>query len=370
MEKIARIFDSKLFDAVLVTGEANKRYFTDFVSQNSYLLLLPDRAVFFLDKRYTEAAAETFCESPRGRIDIVDITNLDRLGSVLAFALNGAPRSKRFKKLRLGFEEDGVSYSEYSALKKYGEIRLIPAGKLIEGLRQVKEPEEIERIARAAAIAEEAYNRVLPLIKEGVAEKDIADELIYRMRKAGADDVSFDPIVAFAENTSKPHHAYGEKKLENNAAVTIDLGAKYKGYCSDMTRSFFFGARPDPDYTRIYRAVLEAQNDVLVFLKAGVLGCDADALARETIESRGFGQYFSHALGHSVGLEIHEEPRLSKCFTGALVRGNVVTVEPGVYLPGKFGVRTEDMVLITEEGIENFCKLGKAMTLDRNGNFK
>ncbi|MDR3263679.1 MAG: aminopeptidase P family protein [Clostridiales bacterium] len=345
------LFNGGDLDAAVILGGVNKLYFTDFVSENSCLLIFKDKSFFLLDKRYTEAAAEQFgaCKN----IGIIDITS----GNF--FAVAGELLNER-RAEKVGFENRTVSYENYESLETLCGA-LIPISARIEASRCVKDGEELSRMAYAAKIAGDAYTSVLKLLKEGITEKDVADELIYFMRRAGASGVSFDPIVAFDANTSRPHHLYGAQKLKNNSVVTVDLGAVYKGYCSDMTRSFVFGRRAPQKYSEIYAAVLKAQTEALSFLKVGADTRDADGVARAVIEKSGYGRFFTHSLGHSVGLEIHEEPRLSAKGGVALNHGNVVTVEPGIYIEGLFGVRIEDMVAVTDGGIVNFCDTPKEL---------
>ncbi|MDR2090451.1 MAG: aminopeptidase P family protein [Clostridiales bacterium] len=439
------LFSDGNADAVLIVGEINKFYFTDFVSENSILLLLPDRAFFFTDKRYTEAATEllegkdkenasgrsaeflkngaeyrafprtelsksgnadmafTEAEIKRAQAElskngiadreydkaklqksvsadraftkteflkndenfpckVVDITGenpFDTVKEILA----------REKAAKVGFENATVTYADYLIFETLG-AALVPVSERISAMRRVKSGYEIERTAKAAEITENTLVKITESLKEGMTERDVADEIFSRMRMLGADGVSFEPIVAFDANTSRPHHAYGGAKLKKGSVVTVDLGAKYKGYCGDMTRSFAFGSRRDGgslEYEKIYGAVLDAQKTALDFLNGEmiknrrVFAKDADTAARNVIENRGFGRFFTHSLGHSVGLEIHEEPRLSQKSAAALSLGDVVTVEPGVYLENRFGVRIEDMVLLTESGVRNFYTMSKEL---------
>ncbi|MDR1905296.1 MAG: aminopeptidase P family protein [Clostridiales bacterium] len=344
------LFCSDAFDAAIVISGVNKFYFTDFVSENSYLLLFKDgKALFFLDKRYTEEAREFFGDG----IEVFDITSQNPYEAVKEVLQNNGVR-------RLGYEDGTVLHSEYEALKTLG-AELMPASADIDGLRGIKDENETSRMQRAAEIADAAYLNILKTVREGVTEKDVADEIIYFMRRAGAQGASFDPIVAFNENTSRPHHIYGQKKLVRSSVVTIDIGAVYKGYCSDMTRSFVFGNSAADGYEDVYDAVLSAQTAALEFLAAGKSCQEADFVARGIIAEKGYGGCFTHSLGHSVGLEIHEEPRLSQKSADILKRGNVVTVEPGIYIEGSYGVRIEDMVRIADDGIMNFCKSEKKL---------
>ena len=352
MKNTGAIFADGGIQAAVILSDVNKFYFTDFISHNSSLLLMPDKAWLFVDKRYSEEARE--------KLPALGIEVIETLDKTTIEPLSGFIRAKGIKSL--GFEDGRIPFNQYEILSGLG-AELFKAGALIDGLRKVKDGEEIKRIKKAADITEKSYLFVLDLIKEGVTEKEIADELIYRMRKNGAEDIAFDPIVAFGANTSKPHHLYGNKKLKNNDVITIDMGAKYNGYCSDMTRSFVFGNKIDAEYKKIHAAVSDAQKAALDFLKAGVSGIAADAAARDLLESRGYGDYFTHSCGHSVGIEIHENPGLTKKSEEAFKAGNIVTVEPGVYIEKKFGVRIEDMVLVTDNGVKNFYSCDKNINI-------
>ncbi|MDR2046611.1 MAG: aminopeptidase P family protein [Clostridiales bacterium] len=397
MKNPKNLFLTGGFDAVLITGGVNKFYFTDFESEDSLLLLLPGRAFFLVDKRYAEAAraavsagspaafagSENTENYPCGIIDITAADPFEAAGEIL--------RSERVGKL--GFEDAFVSYSDFLKMRKMP-ADLIPVSEKLYAMRKIKSPSEILRIEKAAEITEKTMAHVLNSLKEGVTEKDLADEINAYMRKNGAENVSFEPIVAFDANTARPHHAYGNAKLKNGSVVTVDLGAKFKGYCADMTRSFVFGGKntADSEYVVIYDAVFNAQRAALDFIAAesaensrfaknsavkkfngrsdaetlagygGVSGKDADSVARNIIIERGYGSFFTHALGHAVGLEIHEQPRLSQKSGEKLLPGNVVTVEPGIYLERRFGVRIEDMILLTADGVRNFYTAQKNLT--------
>ncbi|MDR3293187.1 MAG: aminopeptidase P family protein [Clostridiales bacterium] len=353
MKNAVQLFLEDQFDAVVVLKDVNKYYFTDFVSENSVLLLFRDNATFFLDKRYTEAAREKFRGTP---VAVADITGVNPYEAVREELVGrGATR--------LGYEDAAISYADYRILESLGMVLVGERGSIDEA-RKIKDESELARIERAAEIADTAYSAAVGLLHEGVSEKEIADEIVYRMRREGAEDVSFDPIIAFGENTSRPHHVYTERKLKAGDAVTMDIGAKFKGYCSDMTRSFLYRGGKNLRYAETYCTVLEGQKNALKHIKAGVSGRVADAYARDFITRAGYGEYFTHSLGHSVGLEIHEEPRLSERSTDILKAGNIVTVEPGIYLEGEFGIRIEDMVCVTENGIVNFTKAEKNMCLE------
>ncbi|MDR1939799.1 MAG: aminopeptidase P family protein [Clostridiales bacterium] len=352
MKNVDVLFADNPFDAVLVVSEVNGFYFSDFRADNVYALIERGALTLFLDGRYTRAAAEKFGEDKAVRI--VDITLKNPYGEIKRLL------DEKGVKL-LGFENLSVKYSDYERVKALDRV-LVGAEAAINALRRKKTADEIFRIKTAAKIADGAYKKVLCTIKAGVSEKETADELIYLMRRGGAEDVSFDPIVAFGANTAEPHHVYGGKRLAIGDAVTIDMGAKYSGYCSDMTRSFIFG-RPNDKYLEIYGVVREAQKTAAGAIVAGMTAKQADQAARGVIEAAGYGKYFSHSLGHSVGVEIHEPPSLSQKSDAVLAVGDVVTVEPGLYIEGLFGVRIEDMGVVGEGGFESFSNSEKAAVL-------
>lgn len=231
---------------------------------------------------------------------------------------------------------------------------------LIEGLRRTKEPGEIEAIGRAAALADTALERVLALIRPGVRERDLALELEYIMRKSGSEGVAFTPIVASGPNGSKPHAKAGERVLAAGDLVTIDIGARWDGYCSDLTRTFALG-RPDGERSAAYGAVLAAQKRAIGALRAGATGQEVDRVARAYLADAGLARHFKHGLGHGVGLGVHEGPRLGPGARGKLRVGDVVTVEPGVYVEGRFGVRIEDLLVVLPEGVHNLSRSPKGL---------
>jgi Xaa-Pro aminopeptidase len=218
--------------------------------------------------------------------------------------------------------------------------------------RRVKTEAEIKKIRKAQKITDDAFSFVLTLINEDRTEVEIASEIEHFMRKSGADGLAFDTIAVSGKNSSLPHGVPTTSKLVKDSFFTMDYGAKVDGYCSDMTRTVVLG-KADDEMKRIYNTVLTAQSEAMKFIRAGVSCKDADAVARKVISDAGYGEYFSHSLGHSLGLEIHELPSLSTKSEDILVSGNIVTVEPGIYIPGRYGVRIENMVLVTENGCEN-----------------
>ena len=343
----------KLFennDAVIVFGSSNRFYFTGLETSFGCVLIMPDRKFFYTDFRYELAARniregyELVITTPEKLYELID----DRLRE--AGAVN------------VGFDDNYVTVAGFKEIKKQlKDYTFHSVANEIAELRAVKSDIEIEHIKKAQSITEKALSAVLSLLKPGVTEKDISAELTYRFLKFGADGLAFDNIVAFGENSSDCHHIAGDRKLEKGDVILFDIGAKANGYCSDMTRTFVFG-EPSGKFSEIYELVLNAQQNVLKFLKAGMSGREADSIARELFRANGYDREFGHSLGHSVGIDIHENPRLSASNYDELPENCVVTVEPGLYLE-KFGVRIEDMVVIKKDGIESLTNFAKSIII-------
>ena len=324
-------------DALLITRLPNVRYLTGFTGSNGQLLLAedPDRSVFLTDGRYTEQSAR----------ELPDV----RRQTYPSFPKAFAEACSESSVARVGFEAAGVSYRLFEQLRDAGGVELVPVGEEVERLRWTKEPEEIELIGRAQAITDEAFDRILAKLTEGLTEKELALELEFAMRQAGADGLAFDSIVAFGESSAEPHHHPSDRPLRPGDVVKLDFGALADGYHSDMTRTVAFGEPPE-ELRTIHDLVARAQQAGIEAVRAGVRGGDADAASRAVIAEAGHGAEFGHSLGHGVGLEIHEGPTLRSGSEDVLPVGAVVTVEPGVYVGGLGGVRIEDMVEVTEDG--------------------
>lgn len=331
-------------DAVLAASPANIRYLSGFAGTESYLYLSEKHQVILTDSRYTLQAKE---ES--GGMEVRTIEGKRGYGQLLKKLLEEDGVGK------LGFEDGTMLYRTVLKLQEEAGLdseQWIPLGEALSMLRVRKSPEEIELLARAEQIGDAAFSYILERLQPGVTELEIAAQIEYFMRTQGAEDKSFDTIAAFGLHSAMPHAVPTGKKLEIGDFVTLDFGCKYQGYCSDMTRTVVMGKASERQ-KEIYRVVLEAQQAVLAKLQAGMTGREADAIARNIITQAGYGSYFGHGLGHSVGLEIHERPALSPRDETVLEPGMIVTVEPGIYVPGTGGVRIEDMVAVTEEGCRN-----------------
>jgi Xaa-Pro aminopeptidase len=324
-------------DLLLVTNLVNVRYLTGFTGSNGMAVVGRDVRRFITDFRYVEQAAEQVqgFDREQGPQDFV---------TALA---DGWPEGE----LRLGFEDDHVTVRRHARLREVipDRIELVAAGGPVERLRAVKEPGEVERIAAAAALVDEVYGWVREQGLVGRTEREVALALEEQMRRLGAEEPSFSSIVASSERGALPHARPTDATIERGTLVTLDIGARLDGYCSDCTRTWATGELPG-DLAEAYALVLRAQQAALDAVRPGPEGREVDAVARDIITAAGHGEHFGHGLGHGVGMEVHEAPRLARTGTDPLVAGNVVTVEPGVYLPGRGGVRIEDLVVVTDEG--------------------
>jgi Xaa-Pro aminopeptidase len=323
-------------DAVLVTRQVNVRYLTGFTGSNGQLLAVPGGGVFLTDSRYEE-------QSRREVPDLRRVTYPQKLAAALAEA--AADEGVR----RVGFEAAGMTYRSWRELADLDEIDLEPLEDEVERLRWAKDPQEVDLLERAQEVTDAAFDRVIGKLAEGVTERQVAFELDLAMREIGAERVGFDTIVAFGENAAEPHHGPSERVLRRGDMVKMDFGCVFDGYHSDMTRTVAFG-EPEARLREIHALVLRAQLAGIDAVRSGITGQEADRAARSVIEDAGLGDRFGHSLGHGVGLEIHEGPTLRSGSDDVLPEGAVVTVEPGVYLPGLGGVRIEDAVVVGTDG--------------------
>lgn len=342
IEKLQARFDDLGVDAVLITSRSNHRYFTKFDNEDGYLFITRDKAFAYEDFRYTEIAQKLLCPV----YTVYQSLPLKEIVSDL-------------KIKSIGIEGQYMSLNTYNMYKAMLEgVSFVDVSNTISLLRQVKDEWEIEQIRQAQIITDLAFEHILGYLSTDVTENDVATELEYFMRKHGAEDKSFETISISAEKTSLPHGVPADIKLKRGF-FTMDFGATVNGYHSDMTRTVCIG-KADEEMKKLYNTVLKAQLAGLDYLKAGVSCFDADRIAREIIDVDYKG-LFGHSLGHSVGLDIHESPALSPKSDKKLVCGNVVTVEPGIYIAEKYGCRIEDLVVIRENGIENLTKSPKEL---------
>lgn len=337
-------------DAVLVSSQVNQRYLSDFSYTDGLQLVTENAAFLFTDPRYAEVAK---AEVKDFIVLVPDCRQIDALSEVI--------RSNGIKTLAI--EDATLSCADF---KRYSEV--LPctlttgASALIGDLRKVKSPEELERIARAQELTDRAFSHILNVLSPSVTEREVALELEFFMRRNGAEDVAFGTIAVSGQSSSIPHGEPADIKLRPGF-LTMDFGAKWNGYCSDMTRTVVIG-RADEEMKKVYHTVLEAQKRALDFLREGVSCYEVDAVARNFIADAGYGKYFTHSLGHGIGMLVHEAPSFSRYAdpSSLLCRGNVMSVEPGIYLEGKYGVRIEDMIAVEQDGsIRNFTKSPKEL---------
>jgi Xaa-Pro aminopeptidase len=332
-----------LEEPLLVTNLVNVLYLTGFDSSNAALFVEPERVRLYTDFRYIEAAEA---------IEGVEVVQTKRsLIGWLADELDG----------RVGFESNVLPWSLAEQLREGG-LELVPREGLVEQLRAVKDEGELEIFRRACAITDRMFERLVREVRfVGRPERDVAWDIRRLFHEEGADEPAFESIVGSGPRGALPHSSPGGRVIEGGELVVVDTGCSLDGYVSDYTRTFATGELDD-ELREAYGVVLAAQQAALDAIRAGVTGVDADAAARDTIETSDFAGTFGHGLGHGLGLDVHEAPRLSTESPDTLAAGNVVTVEPGVYLPGRFGIRIEDDVVVTEDGIENLVRFTKELT--------
>jgi Xaa-Pro aminopeptidase len=345
-DRLEGLLAEKELDRMLVTDLTNVRYLTGFTGTNGACVCGPGVRLFLTDFRYTERAAEEV-----EGWETVTIA-ADWLKGI-ADLLEG----------RVGFEDDHMSVRLLGKLKEKlaDGTEMAAAGGTVEQLRRIKDAEELAKIAEASKLADEVWHWSLQRGLAGRREREVAGAAEARIRELGGDP-SFPAIVAAGPNGALPHAEPGEREIGRGELVVFDMGAQLDGYCSDGTRTFATGD-PGEAAIRVYEVVREAQAASLKAIRAGVKGEDVDRVAREAIEAAGHGDRFGHGLGHGVGLEVHEGPRLSLRSDDVLAAGEVVTVEPGIYLPGQLGVRIEDLVVVTEDGLRNLSTLPKELQL-------
>ena len=351
-DKLAERLTGAGVDAVLITDLVNVRYLTGYTGSNGLALIGPDTRAFVTDFRYVEQAAEEV-DPGFDRLK----ASVDLLEAITEALPTGG-------ELRLGFEAAHVSVREHERLRKLlpDRIELVGVHGLVEGLRAVKDPSERAAIQAAAKLADAAYEQLIAGGLIGRTERELALELEFDMRRRGAEQPSFPPIVAGGPHGALPHASPRAVKVRRGDLVVIDWGAQLDGYSSDCTRTVAAG-EPSDHAREIYQLVLDAQLAGLDAVKPGAGGRDVDSVAREMIEAAGHGEHFGHGLGHGVGLDVHEAPRLAQRSDSVLESGNIVTVEPGVYLPGELGVRIEDLVLVTDDGRQILTGISKDLTV-------
>ncbi|MBR6754552.1 MAG: aminopeptidase P family protein [Clostridia bacterium] len=342
------------YDCALFLDETSQYYLSDFYSTDGALIVSEKETALFVDSRYFEAVDN---DKKAGRLtdDVMPYLFRKNIFEVIAeyFVSVGA------KKVCL--DAGLITVKQLNKLNEKCEgIEFGYLSDVCLAHRRVKTAKEVEKIRKAQDITDKAFSHILSFINKDRTEVEVAAELEYFMRKNGASGLAFETISVSGKNSSLPHGVPTTARLTDNSFLTMDYGAKFEGYCSDMTRTVVLG-KADEEMKRIYNTVLTAQSEAMKYIKAGVSCKSADKIARDVIADAGYGEYFGHSLGHSLGLEIHELPGVSPKSEDTLVAGNIVTVEPGIYIPGKYGVRIENMVLVTENGCENLTNSDKSL---------
>jgi len=337
LRKIRRQLRRQSLDVMLISNSANVTYLTGFSGDDSWALLIGRTVYLITDSRYTQQAREQ-CSGCK---------IIERTKSMTRTVAQLLTKLSPIKSIAI---ENSISLAQLKALRKNVNKRIRPVTNMIENIRRTKNNDEIKTITKAARIAAQALNKALKYMKPGVTESELGGLIELEIRRLGT-GVSFETIVAFGANASRPHHSSSKRKLKKNDTVLIDLGARVEGYCCDMTRCFFVG-KPGKLFQKVYKAVQQAQRAALEKVKAGVELKAVDEAARKVIRDHGFEPH-GHGTGHGLGLEVHELPIVGPKSTGRLQAGDVITIEPGVYIPGKLGVRIEDDVLVTETGCKN-----------------
>lgn len=339
------------YDAVLISNASNIRYLSGFTGTFAYLVISPSKAFILTDSRYTIQA--------RQQSHHFNLVKLERFTPPMSIAKLCETEGWAV----LGFEAKDLTFDFYDRLKScFGRANLIPLEGSVEKLRAVKDEDEIALLRQAEAIGDKAFEHVLNIIRPGMSEKEVAFELEFAMRKEGASGLSFDTIVASGVRSAMPHGVATDKKIEAGDLVVMDYGCIYQGYCSDMTRTIGVGHLTDAQKD-LYQLVKRAQESALKMVKAGVVGEKMQDHVQAIFDKAGFGSYFGHGLGHSVGLDIHEEPRFSRNVKEQIPAGTVISVEPGLYVPGIGGVRIEDLVVLTENGVDNLAHSPKELLI-------
>lgn len=343
--------------AKLITDKSNIKYLSNFSGSSGFMLLTKNKSYLFTDFRYIERAKKTIKKN-------IEIINTSKLWK------NPKELKKNWQKIlnkngvkTLGVEESNLTVAQYKKYKKISaKIKFTNISGEIESKREIKTKNEIALITKSQKINEKVFLEIKKIIKNwyGKSESELAWKIKKLGHKYGAEDVSFDPIVGFGKNSSIVHHSPGNTTLKKGDIVLIDMGMKYQGYCSDMTR-MIFTAKPTEKQKKIYNLVLKAQENAIKKIKAGVTGKQADSLSRKIISKAGYAEQYGHAGGHGIGLDIHETPSLSENYKKPLKENSIITVEPGIYLEGEFGVRIEDMILISKNGTKKLTSVAKKL---------
>ena len=350
LDKYLSLLDGEV-DGLLLTSRYSRHYGAEFDIAEGVAVVAKKGCRYFTDSRYIESAQNNI----RG-------FEVQEVGAGRNYSQRINEAIADFGITTLGYEEAYITAAELAQYEKNVKAKLLPFHGKISAFRGVKEDWEIALMRRAQAITDKAFSEVITRLKPGMTELELQAELIYCMYKNGATGLAFDPIVVSGPNTSLPHGVAGERVIREGDFVTMDFGASYQGYCSDMTRTVAVGFATE-EMQKVYQVVLEAQTKAIAATRAGVPGKDIDGVARKVIEDAGYGEYFGHSYGHSLGLEIHEAPNLSFRNTEPLPAGAVCSAEPGIYLPGRFGVRIEDVTILREDGCEDITASPKNLMI-------
>lgn len=341
----------KDYDGLLLTSAVSRMYCAEFNVDEGVSVISKKGCRFFTDSRYIEVAQKNLPD--------FEVIMIDR-NYPYSKAINDAIADFELK--TLGYEDGYLTVAEFRTYEEKLNCKLVPAQNDISSFRAVKENWEIERMIQAQEITDRAFTEVCSRIREGMTEKELAAELIYCLYKNGAEGLSFAPIVASGANGSMPHAVPGERKIQRGDFITMDFGVIYRGYCSDMTRTVALGSVTEK-MREVYETVLKAQLAGIAVTKAGVKGCEIDGAARKVIADAGYGDCFGHGYGHCLGLEIHESPNCNPSNDKPMPAGSVSSAEPGIYLPDEFGVRIEDVVILTEDGCIDITKSPKELII-------
>ncbi|MEK7673000.1 MAG: Xaa-Pro peptidase family protein [Patescibacteria group bacterium] len=357
-------------DAQLITDKSNIKYLSNFNGSSGFMLLTKKKKYLFTDFRYMERAKSIIKKD----IELVNITRVWRNPTELAKSWQSILAKHSIK--ILGMEESNLTVSQYKRFQKItnkgsaqkNRTKFVDISGEIEKIREIKTAEEIKIIQKSQDINGQVFLEIKKIIqqwlksanKTPLREIDLAWKIKEIGHQLGAEEMSFDPIVGFGTHSARPHHEPDNTPLKKGDIILIDMGMKYKGYCSDMTR-MLFTKTPTDKQAKIYNLVLEAQENAIKKIKAGVTGAEADAMSRDIIKKAGYGEQYGHAGGHGVGLDIHETPSLSENFKTPLKEDSIITIEPGIYLEGEFGVRIEDMILVTKTGNKSLTKVQKRL---------
>ncbi|HEF1901630.1 M24 family metallopeptidase [Bacillus thuringiensis] len=336
-------------DGLLITKKENRQYATNFTGSAGVVLIAAHKAIFITDFRYVDQAKT---EIKAAEI-IMHKGNLEE---------EVANQVSKLNIQKLGIEDNNMTLQQFKKLQKYIHTEMVPVCEIIEDIRLIKDTSEIETMKIAATIADEAFHHIVTFLKPGISETDVRDELEFFMRKKGATSSSFQIIVASGVRSSLPHGVASNKIIERGDIVTLDFGALYDGYCSDITRTVAIG-EPSEEFQKIYNVVQEALKRGTEAIKPGETAKSIDDITRNYITEHGYGQYFGHSTGHGLGLEIHEPLRLSQESKATLQEGMVVTVEPGIYIPNWGGCRIEDDIVITKDGYDVITKSNRELII-------